>query len=69
MKKIAEDFNFDKENSSNHIAYDVVRPSECFRDIVKKNNHPDYEDSEFPPDSISIGKEHRAELILFKKGN
>ena len=51
------------------MAIDVVRPIETLRDRVRKMNSPGYEDDEFPPDSVSIGHEHRAELVLFKKGN
>lgn len=67
LKKIAEDYNFHNENPESHIAYDVVRPSECFRDQARKLNSPGYVDDQFPPDSVSIGHEHRADLVLFKK--
>lgn len=47
---------------------DVPRPKECSRDFLKRKNYPDYEDETFPPDSISIGKDYRKDLVIFKRG-
>lgn len=45
----------------------MVRPSECWREQAKKLNSPGYVDDQFPPDSVSIGHEHRADFVVFKK--
>ena len=55
LKKVAEDFNFNTENTERHLAFDVVRPAECIRDVIRRENTPGFTDIEFPPDSISIG--------------
>ena len=35
-KTSAENFEFAQQNVERHVAYDVVRPSECLRDIVRR---------------------------------
>ena len=42
LKKVAEDFNFNVWNSQNHVAHEVVRPSECIRETVVKYNIPGF---------------------------
>jgi hypothetical protein len=55
LKKIAEDFNFANENSTNHSAIDVVRPFETEKGRVKKLSDFNFIDHEFPPTSYSLG--------------
>lgn len=67
MKKVAEDFNFVKENADNHRFLEVLRPSECIRGNVRKLNAPDFKDPEFPPNWTSIGTESRDEGVEWRK--
>jgi hypothetical protein len=63
LKKIAEDFDFIRENQENHRFLEVLRPSECIRAIVKKQNYPNFQDHEFPPNWSSIGKEAKSDGV------
>ena len=65
-KKVAEDFNFSKENVSQHSAVDVVRPFETDRSRQQKLNDFDFKDYEFPAVSSSLGNEYCKKESVWK---
>lgn len=69
LKKVAEDFKFAEENAALHTAVDVVRPAETDRNKQKKLNDFDFKDFEFPAASVSLGRDHKEKVSVWKRPN